>query len=58
MSADELALLAERGWTHSTLEGMWENPARVDGPVSLPEALELEVGLPGGDELDDAPPAR
>ena len=45
MSADELALLAERGWIRSTSEGMWENPLRVGGPVSLPEALELEAKL-------------
>jgi hypothetical protein len=24
---------------------MWENPLRVGGPVSLPEALELEARL-------------
>ena len=43
MSADELALLAERGWIRSTVEGMWEHPDRIGGPVSLPEALEIET---------------
>jgi hypothetical protein len=56
MSADELAVLAERGWMHSTVEGMWENPRRVQGPVSLPEALELEVGLPSESDRDGAKP--
>ena len=43
MSADELALLAERCWIRSTTEGMWEHPDRVGGPVRLPEALEIEA---------------
>jgi hypothetical protein len=42
VSADELAVLADRGWIRSTMEGMWEHPDRVGGPVSLPEALEIE----------------
>jgi hypothetical protein len=42
VSADELALLAERGWIRSTIEGMWERPDRVGRPVSPPEALEIE----------------
>jgi hypothetical protein len=45
VSADELALLSRHGWIRSTVEGMWENPLRVDGPVSLPEALEIESKL-------------
>jgi hypothetical protein len=45
VSADELALLADRGWIRSTLEGMWEHPDRVGGPVSLPEALEIETDV-------------
>ena len=38
------AVLSRHGWIRSTVEGMWENPLRVEGPVSLPEALELETG--------------
>jgi hypothetical protein len=53
VSADELALLAERGWIRSTMEGMWEHPDRVGGPVSLPEALEIEVKLPDSSDSDD-----
>ena len=44
MSADQVAALQERGWVRSTMEGMWEHPERVGGPISLPEALELELG--------------
>jgi hypothetical protein len=55
VSADELALLAERGWIRSTVEGMWENPLRVAGPVSLPEALELEAKLVEPGDAADAP---
>ena len=36
-------MLAERGWIRSPMEGMWEHPDRVGGPVSLPEALEIEI---------------
>jgi hypothetical protein len=50
VSADELALLSRRGWIHSTVEGMWENPLRVERPVSLPEALEIESKLVDPDE--------
>ena len=42
MSADQVAELQKRGWVRSTVEGMWEHPERVGGPISLPEALELE----------------
>jgi hypothetical protein len=55
VSADELALLAERGWIRSTIEGMWENPLRVGGPVSLPEALELEAKLVEPADAADPP---
>jgi hypothetical protein len=51
MSADQVAELQARGWVRSTMEGMWEHPERVGGPVSLPEALELELGRP----FDQAP---
>jgi len=44
VSADQVAELQKRGWVRSTLEGMWEHPERVGGPISLPEALELEFG--------------
>jgi hypothetical protein len=44
MSTDRVAELQERGWIQSTIEGMWEHPERVGGPVSLPEALEVEFG--------------
>ena len=44
MSADQIAELQKRGWIRSTVEGMWEHPDRVSGPVSLPEALALEFG--------------
>jgi hypothetical protein len=50
---DELALLAERGWIRSTMEGMWEHPDRIAGPVSLPEALEIEAEQVDSDP-DDA----
>lgn len=53
MSADELALLAERGWIRSSVEGMWEHPERVGGPVSLPEALEIEVEFLDFSERDE-----
>jgi hypothetical protein len=53
MSADELALLAEHGWIRSTMEGMWEHPDRVGGPVSLPEALEIETDFVDLSEPDD-----
>jgi hypothetical protein len=53
VSADELALLAERGWIRSTLEGMWENRDRVGGPVSLPEALEVELEAVDLSDPDD-----
>ena len=53
MSADELALLAARGWIRSTMEGMWEHPDRVGGPVSLPEALEIETDFDDFTEPDD-----
>ena len=39
MSADQVAELQKRGWVRSTVEGMWEHPERVGGPISLPEAL-------------------
>lgn len=55
MSADELALLAQRGWISSTVEGMWENPRRVGGPVSLPEALELEAKVVDATTDSDPP---
>jgi hypothetical protein len=44
MSADQVAELQARGWIHSTMEGMWEHPDRVEGPVSLNEALNVEFG--------------
>jgi hypothetical protein len=44
VSADQVAQLQARGWIHSTTEGMWEHPDRVEGPVSLPDALEVELG--------------
>ena len=44
MSADQIAELQERGWMRSTMEGMWEHPERVGGPVGLPEALRVEFG--------------
>ena len=44
MSGDQVAELQARGWVRSTMEGMWEHPERVGGPVSLPEALEVEFG--------------
>jgi hypothetical protein len=44
LSTDQIAALQQRGWVRSTLEGMWEHPERVGGPISLPEALELEFG--------------
>jgi hypothetical protein len=53
MSADQVAELQERGWVRSTMEGMWEHPERVGGPISLPEALELEFGGSG-----DAPETK
>jgi hypothetical protein len=52
VSADQIAELQERGWVRSTMEGMWEHPLRVGGPVSLPEALALEFGEGPGDESD------
>jgi hypothetical protein len=53
VSADELALLADRGWIRSTMEGMWEHPDRVGGPVSLPEALEIETDFVDPSNPDD-----
>jgi hypothetical protein len=53
VSADELALLAKRGWIRSTMEGMWEHPRRVGGPVSLPEALEVEADVVDVPDPDD-----
>jgi hypothetical protein len=53
VSADELALLAERGWIRSTMEGMWEHPERVGEPVSLHEALEIETDFVDFSESDD-----
>ena len=47
MSAEQIAELQARGWVRSTMEGMWEHPERVGGPVSLPEALEVEFGSEG-----------
>jgi hypothetical protein len=47
MSADQVAELQARGWVRSTMEGMWEHPERVGGPVSLQEALEVELGGSG-----------
>jgi hypothetical protein len=44
VSADQIAELQARGWIRSTSEGMWEHPERVEGPVSLNEALALELG--------------
>ena len=48
--------LVERGWFRSLTEGMWEHPERVGGPVSLPEALETELGGEGSDAPEDADP--
>jgi hypothetical protein len=42
VSADELRLPAECGWIRSTAEGVWESSARLSGPVSVREALEIE----------------
>jgi hypothetical protein len=53
VSADELALLSERGWIRSTLEGMWEHPERVAGPVSINEALEIEAEFVDFSDSDD-----
>jgi hypothetical protein len=53
VSADELALLADHGWIRSTMEGMWEHPDRVGGPVSLPEALEIETDFVDPSNPDD-----
>jgi hypothetical protein len=53
MSADQVAELQERGWVRSTMEGMWEHPERVGGPISLPEAIALEFGGSG-----DAPETK
>lgn len=44
MSADQVAELQKKGWFRSVTEGMWEHPERLGGPVSLPEALEVEFG--------------
>ena len=52
MSADQVAELQEKGWFRSVAEGMWEHPERVAGPVSLPEALEVEFG--GDPHAEDA----
>jgi hypothetical protein len=43
----DLSVLTRKGWIRSTVEGMWENPLRVAGPVGLPEALEIETGRAG-----------
>ena len=57
MSADRIAELQARGWVRSTLEGMWEHPDRVGGPVSLPEALEVEFGGEGDQPKATGEPA-
>ena len=55
MSSDQVAELQRKGWFRSVTEGMWEHPERVGGPVSLPEALEVEFGgdPDAGDEGDE-----
>jgi hypothetical protein len=54
VSAEQIAELQERGWVRSTMEGMWEHPERVGGPVSLGEALAVEFGEgPEGEEPAD-----
>ncbi|MDX6561990.1 MAG: hypothetical protein QOD65_1804 [Gaiellales bacterium] len=52
LSADQVAELQRRGWVRSTMEGMWEHPERVGGPIGLPEALELELGEGPGPEAE------